>query len=207
MTNEEFIESIRLDGEEWREIPSWEGYYAVSNFGRVVSLGRYVNGRYSLIWRKPKIMSQRIMKQNGYFCVALSRNNDRGKPYLVHRLVAVAFIPNPHNLTCVDHIDTNKTNNNVNNLRWCTYEGNMRNSKTIEHLRSTPKQHKRLRDSYKIVALKDNVCCKTYLSISNAKNDGHDPKSVWLACNGKRIQHHGYKWMYLSDYEKSLVNQ
>ena len=207
MTNEEFIASISLENETWKEIPSWEGYYAASNLGRIISLGRHVNGHYSLIWRKPKIMTQTRIRRTGYLCVTLSKNNDRGHQFLVHRLVAVTFIPNPHNYTCVDHIDTDRTNNYVTNLRWCTYQGNMRNQETVKRLRLTPKPHKRDGRSHQVVSLKNNVCCKTYNSISSVKEDNHDPKSVWLACNGCRIQHHGYKWMYLSDYEKSLVNQ
>lgn len=206
MTNEEFIESIRLNGEEWREIPLYEGYYAVSNFGRIVSLGRHVNGRYSLVLRKPKIMKQTKMKQTGYFCIRLSRNNNSGKLYLVHRLVALTFIPNPCNYMCIDHIDTDRTNNKASNLRWCNYIGNMKNKETIKRLRSTPKPHTRKGYSYQVVALNNGVCYKTYTSISSVKTDGHDPKSVWLSCNGHRKQHHGYKWMFLSDYE-SLVNQ
>ena len=207
MTNEEFIASISLENETWKEIPSWEGYYAASNLGRIVSLGRHVNGRYSIIFRKPKIMTQTRIKQTGYLCVILSRNNDRGKIYLVHRLIALAFIPNPLNYTCVDHIDTDRTNNNVSNLRWCTYQGNMKNQETQKRLHSTPKPHKRDGLSYQVVALKDDDCYKIYPSISSVKEDNHDPKSVWLACNGRRIQHHGFKWMYLEGYEESIVNQ
>ena len=64
-------------------------------------------------------------KDNGYLSVMIN-----GKCYLVHRLVAETFIPNPENLPEVDHISRTKTND-VENLRWCTHSENSRN--TAQH--------------------------------------------------------------------------
>ncbi len=65
--------------------------------------------------------------RDGYNTVNLWKNN---KPicYAIHRLVALAFIPNPENKPCVNHIDYNKMNNNVDNLEWCTYSENLRHA-------------------------------------------------------------------------------
>lgn len=60
----------------------------------------------------------------GYHHISLSNNNQR-KTYLIHRLVALHFIPNPNNLPQVNHIDGNKSNNNVNNLEWVTGSSNI----------------------------------------------------------------------------------
>ncbi len=65
-----------------------------------------------------RILSQRVYR--GYKCVALSKNGKQ-KIKKVHRLVAEAFIPNPDNLPCINHIDENKLNNSVSNLEWCDY--------------------------------------------------------------------------------------
>lgn len=70
---------------------------------------------------EPKLLKQGNV--NGYKVVILYKDGKK-KTYLVHRLVAIAFIPNPNNLPIINHKDENKTNNNVNNLEWCTYEYN-----------------------------------------------------------------------------------
>ena len=66
---------------------------------------------------------RKLQVNNGYLTVSLSAGEEK-KHYLVHRLVAIAFIPNPNNLPVVDHVDNDRKNNNVENLRWCTYAEN-----------------------------------------------------------------------------------
>ncbi|MBQ7471328.1 MAG: HNH endonuclease [Prevotella sp.] len=69
----------------------------------------------------------------------------------VHRLVAEAFIPNPESKPVVDHIDTDKTNNSVENLRWVTQEENMRNEQTREKTRNTRLRNQNLRKVNKLI--------------------------------------------------------
>ena len=101
--------------EEWRDVVGYEGLYMVSNCGRVKSL-KFSNGK------REKIMKLSD-RGNGYLRVSLSKDGE-SKHYNVHRLVAIAFIPNPDNLPYVNHKDECKTNNNVDNLEWCTVEYN-----------------------------------------------------------------------------------
>lgn len=99
----------------WKDIPGYEGKYQVSNTGEVRSLN--YNGT-----RKSKVLKQGTDK-DGYKRVHLYKNG-KNKNYLVHRLVAQAFLPNPNNYPIINHKDENPSNNYYKNLEWCTYEYN-----------------------------------------------------------------------------------
>lgn len=111
--------------EVWRDVVGFEGRYIVSNMGNVMSLPRRVK-----FGRNERLAEGRMLAQSidhyGYFIVVLSDGASRRKIGKVHRLVAEAFIPNPGNLATVDHINGIKTDNNVENLRWCSSEDNVR---------------------------------------------------------------------------------
>ena len=103
--------------EEWRDIEGYEGYYQVSNMGRVQGLDRIDSAGHRV---RGKMLSPNTNKgAEGYRIIGLSRNNQT-KFYLVHRLVAIAFIPNPNNLPEVNHEDETLQNNCADNLEWCT---------------------------------------------------------------------------------------
>jgi len=93
--------------EIWKEILNSNGNYEISNYGNI----RNKNGL-----MKPQL-------DRGYLKVRLIINGVR-KGYPIHRLVGLAFIPNPHNKKCINHIDGNKTNNNISNLEWVTHSEN-----------------------------------------------------------------------------------
>ena len=113
--------------ETWKDISDYEGLYQISNLGRVKSLSRIIvkkNGVHQPF--KEKILSFEVSNK-GYIVVTLCKNT-KIKRFLVHRLVAKAFIPNPNNLSQVDHKDGNKENNHTDNLEWCTQSINMRHA-------------------------------------------------------------------------------
>lgn len=111
--------------EIWKPCHIWGDKYLISNFGGVKSLGEtWFKGKNSLIQISS---SERLVKSSidryGYLKVTLSKNKEI-KFFTVHRLVALAFLPNPLQKETVNHIDGNKLNNNINNLEWLTAKEN-----------------------------------------------------------------------------------
>jgi len=119
-----------LEGEIWLHVVGWEKLYEISNFGRVRSFKREVLIHHGLkMFRNPKIRSIHIDKY-GYNRVTLRgvKQIKSMKSIRIHRLVAMAFIPNTENKRCVNHKDGNKKNNIVSNLEWCTHGENIRHA-------------------------------------------------------------------------------
>ena len=101
--------------EIWKDVNGYEGLYQVSNLGNVKSLGNNKS-------RKEKILKP-IVQKSGHLMVQFCKEG-KLKGYLIHRLVAEAFIPNPLKLPCVNHKDENPSNNSLENLEWCTVQYN-----------------------------------------------------------------------------------
>ena len=112
--------------EQWKDIEGFDGRYQISNLGRVKSCSRLirVSHRGYVGYRKTqeKIMKPCTMR-NGYQYIEFHKNGEQSREF-VHRLVARAFIPNLNNLPFVNHKDENPSNNNVDNLEWCTSKYN-----------------------------------------------------------------------------------
>ena len=114
--------------EVWKEIEGLEGIYSISNLERVKSLSRTRNIRPNrLCGVKERILKPFIAK-TGYKVYNLRTKENKSKTYLLHRLIGTAFIPNPENNNCINHIDGNKLNNDINNLEWCTKGDNNRHA-------------------------------------------------------------------------------
>ena len=207
MTNQEFIESVSLPNEEWRDVVGYEGYYMVSSFGRVMSLPRMINNGKGHRLSKHRILSPRL-SSGGYYQVAFAINNDRTQPH-IHKLVAEAFIPNPNNYPQADHIDCNKLNNRAENLRWCTQKMNNENPLTKARRKANihlTAQKIREANSKPVIriSLKDENNIKVYPSATYAQIDGFCQSAISANCLHKYKQYKGYKWMFLSDYEAQV---
>lgn len=109
--------------EVWKDIPGYEGYYQVSNFGRVKSLDRTVIDKNGRVMKYKGVILTPQLNEFGYEKVVLIKSGKR-KNFKIHQLVAIAFLDNPDNLPCINHKDGNKRNNMVSNLEWCTFGEN-----------------------------------------------------------------------------------
>lgn len=208
MTNEEFIKSISLEGEIWKDVVGYEGHYSISSFGRIICHERYIiakNGHKHYLKRRLITTKQ----SKGYHSVALHINSKR-KRFYIHRLVAQAFIPNPNNKPCVDHIDCNIDNNKVENLRWVTQLENVHNPLTRIHARESfvPLFNELNGNSTPIIriSISNEQDLKIYPSQCEAKRCGFNQGAISACCRHKLKHYKGYKWMYLSDYE-NLINK
>lgn len=101
-------------GEIWKDIPNYEGLYMVSNWGRIKSFRK--SSKYGC---QDEYILKNTVANNGYCQVTLYKNAERSK-FLVHRLVAEAFVPNKFGYPHINHKDENPLNNKATNLEWCT---------------------------------------------------------------------------------------
>ena len=216
MTNEEFIKSISLPNEEWRDVVGFEGYYVVSNLGRIATLSHTViyTSIYDGVEVKKTFNAKQCLRKlrrgkHGYMECTL-RDSKRIKLMKVHRIVAEAFIPNSQNLPSVNHKDEDKTNNKVENLEWCTclYNDNYgtRNKKLKKSVSNAHKNglydnaYRTRRKPIIGISLLDNTTI-FFEKLSDLAKQGFERHLVSKCCRNLRRDYKGYKWMFLSDYE------
>ena len=166
--------------EIYKDIKDLEGLYQVSNFGQILSLNYHRSG-------KPRLLKPDTIR-NGYLKVLLYKDGKK-KKFLVHRLVAEAFIPNPDNLPCVNHKDEDKTNNSVENLEWCSHEYNINYGTHNE--RSAKTRSKKV-----LQFTLDGELIREWPSISECGRNGFSIGNICECCNGERKSHKGYIWKY-----------
>ena len=116
--------------EIWKDIKDFENYYKVSSYGRIKSVGRWVNIRGGGSRFIDSQIITPFLTNKGYFKVTLHKNSKAYKRR-VHRLVAQTFILNEHNKPEVNHINLNKQDNRIENLEWVTGEENKKHFKQI----------------------------------------------------------------------------
>lgn len=174
--------------EIWKDIKGYEGCYQVSNLGRVKSLKREIKVKnhpnIKILKRKGKILMPSFTGyKKRYLGICLGRENR----YLIHRLVAKAFILNPKNKPEINHKDGDPANNHIGNLEWCVPKENMQhaiknglfNVKGVYNpgVKLTEKQVKEIRSSFNIkqykLAEKYKVCPATISYIINNKGWQH----------------------------------
>lgn len=166
--------------ENWRDIPGYVGIYQVSDNGNVRRKEKYK--------AVPGVLRP-IKMLNGYLCIDLSYKCKK-KRFGIHRLVAMAFIPNPDNLPIINHKNENRTDNRVENLEWCTYRYN--NNYGTARFRTSVKQ------STPIVQLTtDGKKIREFYGMHEAaRNTGICVQNIHKCCVGTYKTAGGYKWEY-----------
>lgn len=190
--------------EIWKDIQGYEGFYQVSNLGRVKSLDRIVRNNSGFFVRKGKILKPQENSRK-YLRVELKVKNN-SKRFFVHRLVAKHFIHKPQGYNIVNHLDCNPHNNKASNLEWTTAQGNMdymnrlgrnkRTNKWIENL--TESERKKFGKAVIGVSISDTKVLK-YETLNQVKKDGFQPSCVSCCCNKKRLTHRGYVWRFANE--------
>lgn len=180
--------------ELWKDINGYEGLYQVSNLGRVRSLNYQGHG----------LTRELVPKENnsGRLWFDLWKEG-KGKAMLAHRLVAMAFIPNPDNLPQINHIDENPKNNAAWNLEWCTQAENIQKwlQNHPERRRKTYSRKYQRRSHLRVRQLtKEGELIREWDNSSSvARGLGMSDWSISECCRGKRKTAHGYVWQYAND--------
>ena len=174
--------------EIWKDIEGFEGLYKISSLGRIYSVERTdkYGRKFGGCIRKPQKIN------SGYYIVVLCKNSIH-KGFLLHRLVAKHFIPNPNNYPVVNHKDCDTNNNRSNNLEWCTQSYNVLYNDA--HKRASKKRYKPI-----LQYTLDGDFIKEWPSISEAAQYFNKNTSKFVCCcKGKRKSAYGFIWRYASD--------
>lgn len=175
--------------EIWRDIQGYEGFYQVSNNGRVRSCDRVVVYKDGRSHHFKGQLIHPVKTNSGYWQIRMKRNKHVKHAY-VHRLVAQAFIPNPGKLPEINHRDENRLNNQVNNLEWIDRIGNL-------NYGNRPKRFAvsrgRLVGQFTLNGKKVN----TFYSTREAGRHGYNQSCVSKCALGKSKTYKGYIWKYL----------
>lgn len=158
-----------------QQIKDYEGYYEIDTEGNIYSLPRNGTSKHK------KIIAQH-KNRNGYNQCVLMKNN-KAKTFLVHRLVAIAFIENPNNYPQINHKNGIKTDNNVENLEWCSISKNTKHAfdNNLNGFRDMAMKNIEImnKDKYNLIILKND--CETIEF--NSTNDA----SIYLKTNKDNI--------------------
>ena len=186
--------------ETWKPVVGYEGFYEVSDLGRVRSLDREIVTERGGTPFRYRMKGQIIVpheRKHGYLAVCLygkESKNGRFRQESVHRMVAEAFLPNPNRYSEVNHIDEDKQNNVLSNLEWCDRKYNT-NYGTTQKRRS-----EKIINGPKSKAVDqldmDGNYIRTFPSMQEASRNGYAAGNIYKAIHNQYSQAYGYKWRY-----------
>lgn len=175
--------------EIWKWVEGYEGLYKVSDHGNIISVPRSTTKGGNL---------SHVLNSIGYLQVSLSKKG-KTKNFLIHRLVAKAFIPNPKNLPIINHKDETRSNNHVTNLEWCTSEYNFKYGTATTRRAKT--QGKPIEGTS--VTTGEKIYFESGME---AGRNGFMQPSISLCCRGKLEEHKGYLWRFITKEEFKNVS-
>lgn len=179
--------------EIWKDVKDYEGYYQVSNLGRVRSLDRYIKQKNRYKKQINRFIKGKLLTSskdcNGYIHIILYKNK-KYKIFRVHQLVAQTFIINPKNLPEVNHIDGNKENNCVDNLEWITRTENRLHAYRIGlHI---PHKKKCIQKDL------DGNIIKIWDSLKQITEEkGYDASAISRCCKKQQKTSYNFIWEYV----------
>lgn len=175
----------------WKPVVGYEGLYEVSNTGIVRGLERFGNRNHTFQKElKPS-------KNKRYEEVKLYKDGGK-RTFKVHRLVAMAFVPNVENKPQINHIDGNKNNNNAENLEWCTQSENNRHA-IDNNLNSPYKMIESTKKEVLQLSLDGKVIKKWETLTEASRTLGLQISNISHCCKGRIRQTGGYKWRLVSE--------
>lgn len=169
----------RQDMDNFKDIPGWENEYAVSRDGKIYS------------YKSLKILTPHP-DRDGYLRVHL-KNDFKEIQMSIHRAVALTYIPNPNDLSTVDHINRVRNDNRVENLRWATRSEQNYNSKRETYVnREHPVECRDKLDHSKLIASFDN-CCQAAIEMLGDRSKN---SLINRCAQGKKPSAYGYWWCF-----------
>lgn len=177
--------------EIWKDVKGYGGLYKISTFGNIITKRIWTGKMYIEKERKLKP----TIARNGYLRITLTKDG-KAKYINIHRLVAETFLSNPNNYPCVNHIDGNKLNNNLENLEWCSYSHNSKEAFRLglhktKKGKNSPRSKKVLQYNLKGEFIKE----WEYMT-KITEELGYDYTNISKCCKGIYKKSKGYIWKY-----------
>ncbi|MEN2467898.1 NUMOD4 domain-containing protein [Ornithinibacillus sp. JPR2-1] len=187
-----------MEDEVWKDIEGYEGYYQVSNLGRIRSLDRTVKQKEGFTQNIKGSLKKPYTRKDGYQSLFLYKNNKGNRQY-VHRWVAKAFIPNPKEYEVINHIDENPSNNHYKNLEWCDHQYNLTYGDKVERVTNSEgykARTKRLRKPIYVIDREGNRTWYESITAACEELDLHY-SNVHKSLTGKKYPtYKGYTFEY-----------
>lgn len=185
-----------FSNEIWKPIVDYEGLYEVSSLGRVRSVDRVVRGNYGHPQSKKGTILKGRVDKDGYIDIVLSKNC-KTKHFRAHRLVAIAFIPNPSNKEQVNHINECPSDNRVDNLEWVTCKENINYGTRSSKMAGTRVQRGILSKPVIQIDAATKQVIAEYRSIHEAEREtGAKHSNISRCCYGKQKLAKGFLWKF-----------